>query len=61
MAREHVSNPSVVHHQWDADLEPLLEIPFCGTIGTHPGEPTKAVLFPRTKAAGTSITARCGR
>jgi acetamidase/formamidase len=26
MAREHVINPSVIHHQWDADLEPLLVI-----------------------------------
>ncbi len=26
MAREHVIDPSVVHHQWDLDLEPLLAI-----------------------------------
>jgi acetamidase/formamidase len=26
MAREHVINPSVIHHQWDAGLEPLLVI-----------------------------------
>lgn len=26
MVREHVIDPSVVHHKWDADLEPLLVI-----------------------------------
>lgn len=26
MTREHVIDPSVVHHKWDADLEPLLVI-----------------------------------
>jgi hypothetical protein len=24
MPRDHVFDPSVIHHQWDADLEPIL-------------------------------------
>lgn len=32
MAREHVIDPSVVHHQWDADLEPLLAISSGDTV-----------------------------
>src|SRR6201987_2734952 len=32
MAREHVIDPSVVHHQWDADLEPLLTIDSGDTV-----------------------------
>jgi len=32
MAREHVIDPSVVHHQWDLDLEPLLVIDSGDTV-----------------------------
>ena len=32
MAREHVIDPSVVHHQWDLDLEPLLAIDSGDTV-----------------------------
>jgi len=32
MAREHVIDPAVVHHQWDADLEPLLVIDSGDTV-----------------------------
>jgi acetamidase/formamidase len=32
MAREHVIDPSVVHHQWDLDLEPLLAIDSRDTV-----------------------------
>ena len=32
MAQEHVIDPSVVHHQWDLDLEPLLAIDSGDTV-----------------------------
>lgn len=33
MPRDHVIDPSVVHHQWDADLEPILAIDSGDTVG----------------------------
>jgi acetamidase/formamidase len=32
MPRDHVIDPSVVHHQWDADLEPILAIDSGDTV-----------------------------
>jgi len=32
MPREHVIDPSVIHHQWDADLEPILAIASGDTV-----------------------------
>lgn len=32
MARDHVIDPSVIHHQWDADLEPILAIDSGDTV-----------------------------
>jgi acetamidase/formamidase len=32
MSRDHVIDPSVIHHQWDADLEPILAIDSGDTV-----------------------------
>lgn len=32
MPRDHVIDPSVIHHQWDADLEPILAIDSGDTV-----------------------------
>jgi len=32
MARDHVIDPSVIHHQWDSDLEPILAIDSGDTV-----------------------------
>ena len=36
MPRDHVIDPSLIHHQWDADLEPILAINSGDTVNCRP-------------------------